>query len=94
MFSSSWSMLLFTFLLGMLVIRPLRKKKKKRDIFLGSLFLLFNVAWLPAPTINVTAVAAQTALSFFVYYINSLHYILSCKHKSVNRAGERGVYLQ
>lgn len=71
MFSSSWSMPLFTFLLGMLVISLFWKKE---PFLLGSHLSVPNAARLPAPTINVTHSCSASTL--FVYNITSSHYSL------------------
>lgn len=65
MFSSSWSMPLFTFLLGMLVRRLIGKKG---GILLGSLLLVLGATRLPAPTINVSH-SSHSASALLVYHI-------------------------
>lgn len=65
MFSSSWSMPLFTFLLGMLVRSLIGKKG---GVLLGRLLLVLGAARLPAPTINASH-SSRSASALLLYYI-------------------------
>lgn len=66
MFSSSWSMPLFTFLLGMLVRSLIGKKG---GILLGSLLLVLSATRLPAPTINVSPSSCSASTLLHLYNI-------------------------
>lgn len=84
MFSSSWSMPLFAFLLGMLVISLFGKKGRHSP---GEPPSVLNAARLPAPTINVTHSSCTASTLLFVYNITSirLHFPISRKRTVVRR---------